>query len=128
MALTMPRGGGGGGGRYMSHAWYMIQQSSSLFLLSFSPLLGCLAADLMVQLLKSAERTSETWQNVESLTVAAQKVNVVKYGELDHQSLTGLHANSCYSVRSQWSPAFCLFLSNLSLIQYIYEVTIGQPK
>ncbi len=35
MALTMP-GGGGEGGRYMSHAWYMIQQSFSLFLLSFS--------------------------------------------------------------------------------------------
>jgi hypothetical protein len=78
-----------------------------------------------VQLLKSAEHSTETWQNVASLTVAAQKVNVVKYGKLDHQILIGLHANSCYSVRSQWSPAFCLFLSNLSLI---YEVAIGQPK
>jgi hypothetical protein len=40
----------------------------------------------------------------------------VKYTELDHQSLTGLHAHSCTQPMIVPPPAICVFLSNLSLL------------
>jgi hypothetical protein len=44
---------------------------------------------------------------------------------VDHQSLMGFHAHSCTQPMIAQTPAFCLFLSNLSLE---YEVAIGQPN
>ncbi len=49
---------------------------------------------------------------------------LVKYTELDHQSLIGPRF-TVYTLYSQWEPEYCLFLSNLSLIE---EGAIGQPK